>query len=156
MKMIYVILLFIVFFNIFSFMLGALPLFDTAFAEGNPKYNLSQHENKSAEQIAENATGVGYDDFFKILLGDIDNLADFFLSFGILGGAIALAYVTKSPAPLVIGVVANIMKNTYTSNIEIFNSLEVNNYLMLASMVGMILLFLITCIEYMVSGHGEV
>ena len=156
MKKLYIILIFLVFFNIFSFMFNAIELFPYVYGEGNPSYNLSEYENKSSEEIAESASGYSYDDFLRIILGDVDSLGDMMLTVGILGAAIAMAWLTKSGAPLIIGVVGNLMKNMYIQNMAIFEQFPINNYLMLATGVGMVLLFIITCIEYMVHGHGEV
>lgn len=159
MKRLYVIILFLIFFNIFTFMLPTLQIFPfiEGFPTGYAAYNLTDTENASAQEIAEKSSGYDFNDVISLLIGDISSIAEIIATIGILGGALALAYITHSPTPLIIGVVANIMKNIYLNNLEVFESIpEINEYLMLASLVGMIILFILTCMEILSHGHGEV
>ena len=156
MKKIYVVILFLIFFNIFTFLFATLDIFPYAYGTGNPSYNITDDENMSSQSVAENATGYSYDNILRVFLGDITNLGDLLLSIGILGASIAAAWLTRSAAPFVVGFVGNIMKNIYVTNMTVFNQFPINSYLMLALGVGMIILFLVTCAEVLTHGHGEV
>jgi len=161
LKKIYVIIFFLVFFNIFSFLFaigGPLNIFPYSYGTGNPSYNITTGDNMSSQQVAENATGYTFDNALSLFFVNLDLKQgwNILFSVGILVGAALAAWVTKSPAPLVVGFIGNLMKNTYVNNMSIFNELPINSYIMLAVGVGMILLFIMTCAEYMTSGHGEV
>jgi len=159
MKKIYVVIFFLVFFNIFTFLFaigGPLGIFPYAYGTGNPSYNLTSDENASSPDVFENMTGVSFDNIFSIFFADVTNLASTGLSLGIFFVATVFAFKTNSPTPLVVAFVGNIMKNTYVNNMSIFNELPINNYLMVVVGIGMILLFVVTCAEYLASGHGEV
>jgi len=158
MKKIYVIILFLIFFNIFTFMFSVLNIFPYAYGTGNPSYNITSDENMSSQTVFENTTGmdISYGDILRLFIGNIANLGDLLLSIGILGASIAAAWLTRSAAPFIVGFIGNIMKNIYATNIAVFNQFPINNYLMLAAGVGMIILFLITCAEVLTHGHGEV
>ena len=154
MKKIYVVILFLIFFNTFTFLFATLNVFPYAYGTGNPDYDIVEGENISSEAVFENASGIGVSDVFSVFFGDDD--LSLFSSILLLGGALALAWITNSPAPFVVVFVGNIMKNIYLKNIDVFNQLPINNYMMLALGIGMIILLLVTCAEYLTSGHGEV
>jgi len=157
MKKMYVIIMFLIFFNVFTFLFaagGPLNLFPYAYGEGNPNYNISDSENVSSEAVFEKASGIEPSDVFAVFFGDDDT--SIWSTLLLMGGAIALAYITHSAAPFVVVFVGNIMKNIYLKNIAVFNQFPVNNYLMIVLGIGMIILLLVTCAEYLTSGHGEV
>jgi len=133
---------------------ASLNIFPITYGTGNPNYNISDSENVSSEAVFENASGISVNDVFSVFFGD--DSTSIFSSLLLMGGALALAYITHSPAPFVVVFVGNIMKNIYLKNISVFNQFPVNNYLMLAVGIGMIMLLLVTCAEYLTSGHGEV
>ena len=154
MKKIYIVILFLIFFNTFTFLFASLSVFPYTYGTGNPNYQIDEGENLSSEAVFENASGIGVNDVFSVFFGDDD--LSVFSSILLMGGAIALAWITHSPAPFVVVFVGNIMKNIYLKNMDVFNQFPVNNYLMLVVGIGMIILLLVTCAEYLTSGHGEV
>ena len=60
MKLIYVILLFMMFFNIFSFMLGDLDIFSYTIESDDSNYNLSDVDEKTEGGIFEDISGAGW------------------------------------------------------------------------------------------------
>ena len=157
MKLIYMVILFLIFFNVFTFLFvlgGPVGIFPYAYDTGNPGYDIGEGENMSSEAVFENASEIGVSDVFNVFFGSDDTAL--WTTLLMMGGAIALAYITHSPAPFVVVFVGNIMKNIYMMNRDVFNQFPVNNYLMLVVGIGMIILLLVTCAEYLTSGHGEV
>jgi hypothetical protein len=152
MKKIYVIIIFLVFFNIFTFMFASFEnMFPYVYEGDDANFDI----NGTSEEIFMGVSGnFTFDDALKLFFGDITNVPLLIASFATLGIAIAAAWLTRSPAPFVVGFLGNIMKNVYVNNIAIFEKLPINNYLMIIAGVGMILLFLVTCAETLT--HGEV
>lgn len=154
MKFIYVVTLFLIFFNIFSFMIAWAVPFEYGYGTGSEKYNVSSDEGTTpAETVFENVSGSDYGNILSIFFGDLTSAANILISVAILGGAAFLAWLTRSPAPFVIGFLGNVMLNTYTNSIGIFQQFPINNYLMLAGLLGMLMLFVITSAEYLT--HGD-
>jgi len=137
-------------------MFAMLNIFPYAYGTGNPTYNITEGENMSSHSVYENASGFSYNDAISIFFGDLSDATNILVSALILGGAAFLAWLTRSPAPFVVAFVGNIMKNTYVNNMAVFNQFPINTYIMLAVGIGMIILFVVTCAEYLTHGHGEV
>ena len=156
MKKIYVIILFLIFFNLFTFMLAWLDVFPYAYGTGNPSYNITDGENISSQVVAENATGFSYDNILRIFLGDLSTAGGILATIAFYGAGVVAAWLTRSAAPFVVVFIGNIMKNTYVTNMDVFNQFPVNTYFMAAVGIGMIILFVVTCAEVLTHGHGEV
>lgn len=159
MKQLYVVMLFVIFFNIFAFMFASINLFPYVSSEGvNEDWNISDGENLSAENLTEQSTGYSFDNILSYFFMDIKDLnpINLLITLATLGGAVIAAYITRSPAPLVVGFVGNMVKNVYINNYTIFESLPLNNYMMLAVGVGMIILFLLTCAEILSHSSGDI
>lgn len=155
MKLIYVITLFLIFFNVFSFMFGMFLIFPYEYGTDTSDYNLTTEEdNRPAEAVFEDISGQGFGNILLIFFGDISSAGGILATLAIFGVAAVAAWLTHSPAPFVVAFVGNVMKNTYLNSVGIFEQFPINNYLMLAGMIGMIVLFIVTCAEYLT--HGDV
>lgn len=151
MKKLYVVILFLIFFNVFIIMFNSFSLFPMSLEEGQ---NYSNADSSTAEGTWEDVSGSDFGDIFSIIFVDINsdplNILGTIL---IIGGAAFIAWLTRSPAPFVVAVVANVFKNTYVNSMSVFEQFPINNYMMIAGMIGMIILFIVTCLEYLT--HGE-
>ena len=156
MKLIYVIVLFLIFFNVFSFMFAWVGVFPYGYGtDETANYDLGEAEdNTPAEVVFENVSGQSFGNLLLIFFGDISSAGGILTTLAIFGVAAVAAWLTHSPAPFVVAFVGNVMKNTYLNSISVFEQFPINNYLMLAGMIGMIVLFVVTCAEYLT--HGDV
>lgn len=148
MKSLYVIILFMVFFNVFCFAFAFFQVFPYEYGTGSATYgkiNLTD-EGTPAEVIFKDVSGQNFGDILMIFFGDVTALA-------ILGGTIAASFIAHSPAPFVVGFIAVVIMRTYQNSISVFEQLPINNYLMLAGLFGMAILILITCAEVLT--HGD-
>jgi len=131
----------------------AIP-FEYEYSAGSEEYNVSTDEDVTpAELVFENVSGSGFNSILMIFFGDLSSIGSIILSIGILGIAAGAAWLTRSPAPFVVGFLGNVMLNTYTNSIGVFQQFPINNYLMLAGLLGMVMLFVITSAEYLT--HGD-
>jgi len=138
-------------------MFAWLDIFPYAYGTGTTEYGIDEDlvDTGNASEGWEGISDISYGDVFTILFFDVnaDNWASVILSVVLLGGAILFAVLVHSPAPLVVGFLGNIMKNVYVNNMAVFNQFPINNYLMFACALGMIILFIVTCAEYLT--HGD-
>ena len=140
-----------IFANIFIVMFNSLNLFTTSIQEGE---NFTDANGSNANQVLYDISGNDFGDIFGIIFVDIDSdILNILATVAMLGAAAFFAYLTKSPAPLVVAVVANVFKNTYVSSMAFLEQFPINNYLMLAGVAGMLILFVVTCLESLT--HGE-
>ena len=153
MKLIYIVILFMVFFNIFVFMFGYMNIFGEVYEGDSEHYNINESADQSnSEGFVEDVSDMSFGDVMYLFFGEIEggNILGTVLT---LGGALFLAWLTRSPAPFVLGFLANFMRVTYTNSMDVFEQMPTNGYMMLAGTVGMIFLFIITSAEYLT--HGD-
>lgn len=157
MKKLYVIIIFLVFFNLVMFMFGSLNLFKVDYSGDESGFGVDKDGNVvgGGESVFENLSGADFTDLLGLFFVDLSDAGNFLSSLAILGVAALAAWITKSPAPFVVGFIGNIMKNIYVNSIGVFENLPgINEWMMLIGLVGMVLLFIITCAETLT--HGEV
>lgn len=148
MKLIYMFLLFMIFFNIFSFMLGDLGIFSYIVEGDESTYNLSDIEERSEGDVFEDISGAGWG---SVLSLDKEVWA---LIGVVMGGAVILAWAMHSPYPIAVGLFLATFVNVYINSKSIFSSFDVNPYITMVFGVGILVLFVITTIEYFT--HGDV
>lgn len=154
MKKLYVIIIFLIFFNIFSFMFGWFGVFPSEGGYESGTYDIGIDEDRTPGEVyIENISGMNYGDMVSVFFGDLSDEANILSAFIIMGVGIIAAWLTHSPAPLVIAFVGNFARVSYLNTITVFNQYPINNYLMLAFGAGMVILFGITCAEYLT--HGD-
>lgn len=158
MKAVYVIIIFLVFFNIFAFMFGWFGMFPYEYDPDSGSFgsNVNTTGGVSSSDIVLGDIS-GHDDPFdmamSIFFGDLEGVGGLLSSLAILSLAGIAAWLTKSPAPFVVGFLGNMMKNTYLNSYDVFQQFPINNYLWLAMLIGMLLLFLVTVAETLT--HGD-
>jgi len=106
------------------------------------------------EYYIQNISGSDFGDMVSIFFGDLSDEANILSTFLIIGVGLIAAWLTHSPAPLVISFVGNFVRVSYLNTIGIFDQYPINNYFMLAFGAGMVVLFGITVAEYLT--HGDV
>ena len=159
MKKLFVVVLFMVFINIFIIMfnsLGPNGLFPIQLDESEDYKNGS---DSSSEAYFKDISSFDASDVFKIIFFDTSQInsdlgvISILASIVMMGGAAFIAWLTHSPAPFVVAVVANVFKNLYMNSIGFLEGFGINDYIMLVGMIGMIILLIVTCLEYLT--HGE-
>jgi len=157
MKKIYIIIIFLTFFNVFSFMTAWFGIFPTEYESGSAMYDVNTTDvtNTPGESIFEDITeGHDFTNILSIFFGDFGSLTGFATTLAILGVALIIAKWTHNIAPLVVAFLGIVVKNMYVHSMDIFEQFPINNYLMIGFGLGMILLFVITSAEYLT--HGDV
>jgi len=150
LKALYVIILFLVLFNVFCF-IGALFIpygFGTAGASYGD-IDIADPDNPArtpSEVVFRKVSQQDFSSIIMIFFGNVESIL-------ILGGTALASYITSSPAPLVVGFLSTVMLATYKNSISVFEQFEINNILMLAGLVGMVILILVTCAEILT--HGD-
>ena len=156
MKKLFVIILFMIMVNVFIIMFNAVNIFPVSLDSGQNYSDVDSAGNPTgAEETLYDISG-GYDfsDVLSIIFVDVNSDATNILATVVmLGGAAFLAWLTRSPAPFVVAVIANVFKNTYVNSLDFLEQFPVNNYMMMAGMIGMIILLIVTCLEYLT--HGD-
>ena len=151
MKKLFVIILFMIMVNVFIIMFSSMNLFPNSIEAGG---NYSDANNETAEDVLYDVSGSDFGDVLGIIFVDVNSdPLNILASVLMLGGAAFLAWLTRSPAPFVVAVVANVFKNTYVNSMDFLEQFPINNYLMMAGMIAMIILLIITCLEYLT--HGD-
>ena len=152
MKKLFIIILFMILVNVFIIMFSSINLFPYDVDEGG---NYTSAENDTAEGVLYDISGSDFGDILGIIFVDINSdPLNILASVLMLGGAAFLAWLTRSPAPFVVAVVANVFKNVYVNSMDFLEQFPINNYLMMAGMIAMLILLVVTCLEYLT--HGDV
>ena len=142
MKKLFIIIIFLVFFNILSFMLGFLGVFPVTVEGGSyGDLDTSDSDTPASEEFVKDISGADFSDVMGIIFFGT-NTESVIITFVLLGGAALLAYICHSPAPFVVAMIANVFIKTYQHSMNIMYQFSVNSYLMLIGTVGMILLFI--------------
>lgn len=147
MKTLYIIIIFLVMFNVFCF-IGALFIpygFGTAGASYGD-IDTDDPVRTPSEVIFREVSNQDFSSIIMIFFGNVESIL-------ILGGTALASYITSSPAPLVVGFLSTVMLATYKNSMTVFEQFEINNILMLAGLVGMVILILVTCAEILT--HGD-
>ena len=85
MKFIYIVILFLIFFNVFSFMIAWAVPFEYNYETGSEAYNISTDESMTpAESIYENVSGESYGDILSIFFGDLNSFEGIAITLGLL------------------------------------------------------------------------
>lgn len=147
MKLIYIIIIFMAFFNIFSFMLGELGIFSYVVHSDEAMWNLSDTTEGTDQELFERVSEQSWSDLLNL---DPVALA---LMGGTIAGTIALAWAMHSPYPLAVGLFLATFINMYGNSRSIFSQLEINPYIRMAMGFGLLILILVTTIEYFT--HGD-
>jgi len=153
--MLYVVMFFLVFFNLFAFLFSYIPIFKGSF-EGDETWGVDTEGNTTGSNtLFENLTSFDVGSVFSLFVFDINSpdIIGLIVSGLTLTGAIALAFITHSPAPLVVGFIANFIFNLYNQSTGIFEQMPVNGVMMTVCVVGMFLLFVVTAAETLT--HGD-
>ena len=146
MKKLYTIILFIVFLNIINIMFVALNIFPTTYES-----DLDVNETSQAEELYRTWSGGDFGDMLMIFFGKAENIVALFAGLAL---SVVAAWITHSPAPFVVGMIGTVFLTLYNSTSGIFASYPINDYIMLLCSFGMIILFIVTCAEYLT--HGDV
>ena len=148
MKKLYTVIVFLLFFNIFCFLFASLNIFPT-----NP--GTSDINMTSSETFIYDLSNYNISSIFNLLFFDTEN-PDWssIASILALSAAGVLAVSTRNPSPFVVMFIANFMFNLYRKSMPIFNQFQINQYFMMAGLVGMVMLFIITSLEVLT--HGDV
>jgi len=152
MKKIYIFIIFMIFFNIMTFMVSWFGIFPGEGSELGAEY--TDESSPGEDYIESLSDGLNAGDAVSIFLGDFNSLEGALASIIIIAGSIGAAILIHSPAPLVLGFAGTIAKNMYLNAFDIFGNYNVNSYFMMAFGAGMVILFIITCAEYLT--HGDV
>lgn len=146
MKKIYIIIFFMMFFNIFVLLFNNLGLFNYEGSGDEVNYNIDNTTGAiSSESLVEDITGQEN----VLSWGGLGTVA---LIAGIVGGGLA-GWITSSPYPIGVGLFLGTFANVYVNSRSVFEQFQVNPYLLLALGAGVIILMTITIIEYLT--HGD-
>ena len=156
MKKLFIFIIFLIFFNIFCFMFAWFGVFPAEYdaSSGVTDVNITGEGVTPGEVYIKDISGMDYGDMVSIFFGDISDSANVLSAFIIMGVGLVAAWITHSPAPLVIGFVGNFARVSYINTMGVFNQYPINNFFMLAFGAGMVILFGVTCAEYLT--HGDV
>jgi len=151
MKKLYIILLFLVFINIFNFMFVAYDIFPSGFEGQSDSYDIADADENttSGEELFEQLSDADFGDLMLLFFGQADTILAFIVTASI---AIAAAWLTKSPAPFVVAMIGGTFLTLYYRSTGIFEQFPINGFVMLACSVGIVILFVITCAETLAPG----
>lgn len=147
MKFIYIILLFMIFANIFTFLFASIGVIPYTIEVSGDTYELNDITNVEGEQAFERITEIDFDDVVSLSLKNVDLLL-------IAAGGIAMAILMRNPAPFAVGLFLGIFINTFRRSTALFYGFQADAYLTLAAMVGVIFIIVITMIEYFTQGDA--
>lgn len=146
MKTIWVILMFITFFNIAVMLTNSLEIFPvTPLTSTLTPEEIEEYENMSTDQQNLSLWGaLG----FHTENGDIPAVL---VALGFIGGAVALAKFTHSPVPLGVGAFLAFTVGLWVKTYMTFyqEGFGINQYLLTIGMVGMLIMFIATTSEMM-------
>jgi hypothetical protein len=150
LKKLYVIIFFLIFVNLINVMVVALDIFPVGYVD---EFDENITNASEGEEVFEYWTEDDFDygDILGLIFGSTESIAVMLLG---VGGSVGLAWLTHSTAPLAVGILASVFAALYTNTVNIFNSYPVNNYIMLACTIGMVILFVITSAEYLTQGEA--
>jgi len=149
MKLMYVIILFLVFFNIFSFISVKLEIFPYEYTPDTKHFDI----DGGSYQNFKNTTGFGIGEVVRVLFGDI-TVSNAVITIGMLVLALIAVKLAHSITPLVVLFFANMARVTYENIYGVMNQIEIDPLVSLAIGVGICFLIIITSVEYMT--HGDV
>lgn len=151
MKKIFLFLFFMIFFNIAAFAVSSMNIFPHSIYGDATHYDLSDSDDlPTAETVFQRlVTNTGGDiaEFMGVEL----TFSAVILGMATLGGIIAVA--TKSMIPFVVGLIGSLFVLMYSNSRSIFDQIMGNlggsvQYLVLMIGVGVLLLFVITAMDY--------
>ena len=155
MKKLFVIIGFIILVNVFIIMFNSVNLFPVELdASQNYTGMDDSGDTYTGDQAFEDISGYDFSSVLGIIFVDVNSdPLNILASIAMLGGAAFLAWLTRSPAPFVLAVISNVFKNAYVNSMGFLEQFPINNYMMLGGMIAMILLLIVTCLEYLT--HGD-
>ena len=151
MKKIYVLLFFMIMVNLVSIMFATQHIFDTSDQHGN-QYTQNMSGSSDGEKIFGDITSQNFGDVIYIFLGGASGILGFLTTASV---SIAAAWLTHSPAPFVVGMIAGTFLTMYNNTSSMFSEYsELNSFVFLACSLGMVFIFIITCAEYLTQGDA--
>lgn len=152
MKFIYIILMFMVFVNIFTFMFAYLDIIPYQILVGDQYYELNDVTNMRGEDVFFQISNYNFSDvtgtlnlISSVLSGNLDFL-------GIVAAGIGASIFLHSASPLAVSIFLGVFVNTFRRSSSVFYGFQANEYLIVAAMAGVIFMFVITMIEYFTQG----
>lgn len=146
MKKLYGIILFIVFLNIVNILFVTQGIFP-----GISGDQTVINDESEAEGLYTTWTDGDFGDMMLIFFGKAENIVALFAGLAL---SVTAAWITHSPAPFVVGMIGTVFLTLYNSTSAIFSNYPINNYIMLICSFGMIVLFVVTCAEYLTQGDA--
>lgn len=154
MKLMYVVMLFLIFFNLFSFMSIGLEIFPYEYGTDYENFDINvTADTVPGQDTFKDLTGLDPLDVFGIFFGDISEGANLLITVAAFGVAVAAAWLTHSTAPLVVAFLGNLIRVTFTKSYSTFYQFEIDPYIQLAFGLGILFLLVITAAEYLT--HGD-
>lgn len=150
MKKIYFLLFFMVMVNVVSIMFVTMEIFPTEESSSNEYYQ-NVTETVKGEKIFYDISGNTFGDILGMFFGTASGLLGFLVT-GLV--SVAAAWLTHSPAPFVVGMIGGTFLTMYNSSRHIFDNYEMNGYIVLACSIGIVIIFIITCAEYLTQGDA--
>lgn len=147
MKKIYVFILFLAFMNVMIPYMDSLGWFPYSYDYDPDHYNVDDEGMiETSEGVFEDVSGYNFGDVTSF---DLDTLAT-------IGGAIvfgiAFAIMFRSPAPIAVTLFLAIFINIWRNSQNILTQFKISPYLYGVFALGILLLIVITIIEYMTQG----
>ena len=154
MKLVYVMILFLVFFNVFSFMSIYMGIFPYNYNVDDEGYDINvTGESIPGEGTFKKLTGHNVMNVLTIFFGDLSSAGGLLTTLAIFGVAAVAAWLTHSPSPFVVAFLGNTVRVTYENSYNVFYQFEINPYIQLAIGIGICFLIVITAAEYLT--HGD-
>lgn len=154
MKLIYTVILFLVFFNIFSFMIVYMDIIPYGFSPDDEQYDVNvTGDTIPGESTFKELTGFNVMQIIGIFFGDLSSVGGVLATIAIIGIASVAAWLTHSAAPFVVAFLGNIVRVTYVNSMGVMTQFEINPYINLAISIGICFLIVITAAEYLT--HGD-
>ena len=149
MKLIYNIIFFMLFVNIFIPLVSSLGIFANEYTGNEDYYKIENSDNLDRDKTFEDVTGIGF--------GAITSMD--FVALARLGGAllvaVGLAYAFHSPAPVAVALFLVTFINVYERSESIAGQFAINPYIIFAFGMGILFLFIITMIELFTHGDAS-
>jgi len=152
MKKLYIILLFLVFINIFNFMFIGFNIFPSGYDSQSDSYtDIEDSEGNvtAGEDLFKTLSNADFGEIMLLFFANTESILTIVTTSAI---AIAAAWLTRSPAPFVVGMIGGVMLTLYNNSIDLFAQFPINGFVTLACSIGVVIIFIITCAETLAPG----
>lgn len=151
MKKIFLFLFFMIFFNIAAFAVSSMNIFPYSIYGDATHYDLSNSDDLPTAEIMFQRLVTNTNGSVAKFMGVELTFSTVILGMATLGGIIAIA--TKSMTPFVVGLIGSLFVLMYSNSRLIFDQITGNlggsvQYLVLMIGVGVLILFVITAMDY--------